>query len=480
MRNHLHSDSSNKKLTGQRFGASVRTVVGSGLAGFVLMTHSAVAEVPYQFQAGTPAKASEVNANFNQLSSETLVNSGAISANANDIANNNSAIGTNASGIQSNSSTLSSHASQISGNSGNISSNTSGISSNSGNIANNASAISQNSSNISSNTSNISTNATGVSDNASGISQNSSSISSNTSSISTNTGNISTNTSAISQNSSQLSSQSSSIATNSSGISGNSSSISTNSQSISDNAQSISTNTQSIAATVANTSDNANLIGDLQTSVSDLQNKQDSGVASDTVLHSYTHNPQEPEIGTRTTYAGEDSNTYTEVVRFPIYEYGAEEPYAITFPVTVAFCPQNTACSTDQTYISAGSVQTHHAVADTGVYPDTLSGFPARIEVSDYREHMMVSNFFTGNYYYVIVDVVRAQVTIKINETKLVFTVSSSEQVNFANTTNTDRDLVDNVDWDQFGHNDALVTEVLTTLDNTSVERLVVLPETPM
>ena len=407
----------------------------------------ALAEVPNSFSAGTPARAAEINENFNHLDQSTLNNAAAIGAQAGTIADNVANISANGDVITTNTANITSNTNINNSQNTSISTNTSNISSNSSAISSNASAIQGNENNLASQAANIATNASAIETNGENISAMNVSVGANATAISSNATDISAN-------------------------SGN---IDSNTQAITTNAATISDNGDSLASAEAS-------INGLDNRVTDLENNQIVLDDVDDFRHSFTHEPTFPDLGARTTYNSNGTTSYTEVVRYPFAEYGTQEAYALIFPVTVAFCGESTCPdgSSDETYITSGTFQTQHAVADSGSYTTTFNGYPANIEITDYRTHGMSSNPFTGNFYYTIVDVVTAKVTVKINETKLNFTLSSSGRVDSTLVNHTDRDLSDNVDWNDFSHKDNLVTEVIETLNSTSIEKLIVEPEVPM
>jgi len=159
--------------------------------------HATTISMPYTFSNGTVADATEVNANFSTLVSEsnaqnvrlTNVEADVLSVTA-QASTNATNIASNAAAIASNASDISANASAIAGNASDIADNYMLIQSNHTLIQYNQTAISTNSSDIASNASDIATNASAIASNASDIATNVSAIASNASDIATNASDI--------------------------------------------------------------------------------------------------------------------------------------------------------------------------------------------------------------------------------------------------------------------------------------------------
>jgi hypothetical protein len=78
---------------------------------FLITTASAQTEVPHNFQAGMPARAAEVNANFDALEGAIDQNANAISSNAGNITSNTTAIAVNTGNVSDNATAIASLAS---------------------------------------------------------------------------------------------------------------------------------------------------------------------------------------------------------------------------------------------------------------------------------------------------------------------------------------------------------------------------------
>lgn len=133
----------------------------------VLFPQLALSAVPNKFTPNTPAKATEVNANFEHLDNKTEKNKTTISANtaktntnANTISANTQRIQNNETAIASSSEGISANATGVSANSALITSNTQRIEGNETKITNHAEAIATNSTAISTNMSGITANET--------------------------------------------------------------------------------------------------------------------------------------------------------------------------------------------------------------------------------------------------------------------------------------------------------------------------------
>ena len=137
----------------------MRTKVITNIFCAVALTASALTfgqtEVPNTFQAGQPARAADVNANFDELE-------GAVDANAAGISTNTSAIGGNASAIATNTT-------EIANNSNGIASNPAITSNNITEIQNNASGIAANEQSNAANSASIATNQAAIQANSDSI-----------------------------------------------------------------------------------------------------------------------------------------------------------------------------------------------------------------------------------------------------------------------------------------------------------------------
>ena len=109
---------------------------------------SGQAQVPNDFQAGQPARAAEVNANFDALETAVNQNAAGIATNVTEIASNDSEIAAvgaitsnNIVEIQNNASNVADNLNEIQINSANIEDNTGAIETNSSDISSNATAI---------------------------------------------------------------------------------------------------------------------------------------------------------------------------------------------------------------------------------------------------------------------------------------------------------------------------------------------------
>lgn len=161
------------------------------------LTFAAGAPVGNQFSSGQPARANEVNENFQELADRIDENTATSTTNAANVSTNAASISNNASSISSNSSNISSNAISINTNTTDISTNADSLAINTDNITTNTSGITANAQSITANTSDIVSNTLTIDNNASNIQTNSAAISSNTANITDNTNDISSNTSAI-------------------------------------------------------------------------------------------------------------------------------------------------------------------------------------------------------------------------------------------------------------------------------------------
>lgn len=93
------------------------------------MAFAAGSPVANQFSAGQPARAAEVNANFQELADRIDANNASIVDNVSDIATNATEIDTNATAIAANTADISTNASDVDTNATNISANTADIAS---------------------------------------------------------------------------------------------------------------------------------------------------------------------------------------------------------------------------------------------------------------------------------------------------------------------------------------------------------------
>ncbi|MFL0810028.1 MAG: hypothetical protein K6L76_06415 [Agarilytica sp.] len=112
------------------------------------LTFAQATPVTNQFSSGQPARASEVNANFQELADRIETNATDINTNTSNITTNTSSISSNAGSISANTGTINTHTSDITANSVDIGNNTSDIAGNTTDIATNSSAIDANSSDI--------------------------------------------------------------------------------------------------------------------------------------------------------------------------------------------------------------------------------------------------------------------------------------------------------------------------------------------
>lgn len=151
----------------------------------VLFPHVALSAVPNKFTPNTPAKAAEVNANFEHLGTKTEENKTAISANTSKSNTNTSAISENTNKITTNSTSISSNTQRIQNNETTITNNAELISAN-------LTSVSANAASITSNTQRIQSNETAMASSAETIAANSTAISANASGISANETTINT------------------------------------------------------------------------------------------------------------------------------------------------------------------------------------------------------------------------------------------------------------------------------------------------
>lgn len=151
------------------------------------MTSGAVfaagAPVANQFSAGQPARAAEVNANFQELADRTEINTTNISTNTSGISTNATGIATNVSGISTNAAGVSTNAAGIATNATGITGNTAEIDVNTADIASNATDIASSTTAIDTNTSGVATNAADISSNIAEIDTNIADISTNATDI---------------------------------------------------------------------------------------------------------------------------------------------------------------------------------------------------------------------------------------------------------------------------------------------------------
>lgn len=128
----------------------------------VLFPQLALSAVPNKFTPNTPAKATEVNANFEHLDNKTEENKTTISANTAKTNSNANTISANTQRIQSNETAIASSSEGISANSALITSNAQRIEGNETKIMNHAETIATNSTAISTNMSSITANETAI------------------------------------------------------------------------------------------------------------------------------------------------------------------------------------------------------------------------------------------------------------------------------------------------------------------------------
>lgn len=143
----------------------------------VLFPHLALSAVPNKFTPNTPAKATEVNANFEHLDNKTEENKTTISANT-------AKTNTNANTISANTQRIQSNETAIASSSEGISANTAGVSANSALITSNAQRIEGNETKITNHAETIATNSTAISTNMSSITANETAINSLSTAIS--------------------------------------------------------------------------------------------------------------------------------------------------------------------------------------------------------------------------------------------------------------------------------------------------------
>jgi len=151
----------------------------------VLFPHVALSAVPNKFTPNTPAKAAEVNANFEHLDTKTEENKTAISANTSKSNTNTSAISENTNKITTNSTSISSNTQRIQNNETTITNNVELISANSTSVSANAASITSNTQRIQSNETALASSLETISANSTAISANSSGISANETTINT-------------------------------------------------------------------------------------------------------------------------------------------------------------------------------------------------------------------------------------------------------------------------------------------------------
>ncbi|WP_404396959.1 right-handed parallel beta-helix repeat-containing protein [Pseudoalteromonas phenolica] len=157
----------------------------------VLFPQLALSAVPNKFTPNTPAKATEVNANFEHLDNKTEENKTTISANtaktntnANTISENTTKITTNSTSISANTQRIQDNETAIASSSEGISANTAGVSANSALITSNAQRIEGNETKITNHAETIATNSTAISTNMSSITANETAINSLSTAIS--------------------------------------------------------------------------------------------------------------------------------------------------------------------------------------------------------------------------------------------------------------------------------------------------------
>lgn len=152
----------------------------------LIFTPSLLAADLIEFEANTPARASEVNDNFNALNDDTQTNAGNIAINATDIGSNQTAIADNSAEIASQAVNINTNTTGIADNAANITTNTSSISNNTSGVNANASAISINTNTINANRSDIDNNSTNIEANIAAIASNLALINDNASGIDSN------------------------------------------------------------------------------------------------------------------------------------------------------------------------------------------------------------------------------------------------------------------------------------------------------
>jgi hypothetical protein len=155
----------------RRLLASPRVRIGLAVvaAAIPLAAYAAQISVPYNFVNGTVADATEVNANFSALVTESNAQDLRLAAVESLVATHTSDITVLQTDVANNASDIATIGSAVAANTSNIATNVSDIVSNSGNIATNASNIAANTSSVATNAGNIATNATNIATNATGI-----------------------------------------------------------------------------------------------------------------------------------------------------------------------------------------------------------------------------------------------------------------------------------------------------------------------
>lgn len=490
-------------------------------------TAAAVAEVPHTFSAGTPAKASEVNANFKSLdeaisavessrqSDKTSLNNKIDKANTDigqlstqattmlgsinqanqsltdvkaELTTVKQSSDTNKSAVQTlqvkqgqTETTLNALGQQQQAQAGSINTlNTTvgglststaeqqqAIDKNIQDIAQNKASIGANKAGLDANKSDISQLKTDVAGSSSGISANSASISTNTASIGANAAAITANTTAITANTSGVNANKAAIAANKTGIETNKTNIATLNTTLTQTNSTLSNQVSAISDNSARTTANQSAIG---TNGTDIQNNQTAIQSLNTEVNALKPLAERTFPKNKPTYANKNHNFTDPII------LGNATFRLVKLPFIEFSTGDRYTLTVPTVAITNGNGQlnlqanlnTAH-VNSTIVTDMKISGFPAiQVSLIDSNSLSVITRKSDNSYgnRIRVVQSASASVTIIIKETALTLTFNASKPViDNESLTAGDFDYTQNIDWNLMQYDNQLIGFVDDLID---------------